>query len=85
MTIIQLIAVGVVAFYVTYLIWQVAYRKGVNDQWKQISNEYICLHKSWLFDREKYKEKDKKTLDSNVKKRYNKKTYVRHNPPRRRS
>lgn len=67
-----------------YLIGQLAYRKGRQEIWEEISKDYICLHKSVLITSVKVKDKiikdekryrrrkRKETLDRKIKKRYNK-------------
>ena len=82
-----------------YLIGQLAYRKGRQDKWEEMSSDYICIHKSVCVSpndkktREKRREKRlektqkraKKTLDKKHKKRYNKTSYGKPNPARRTS
>lgn len=60
-----------------YLIGQLAYRKGRQDKWEEMSTDYICIHKtvgvSPLAKRgKKPVKKAKKPLDKKDKKRYNK-------------
>lgn len=71
-----------------YLIGQLAYRKGRQDKWEEISKDYICLHKGVVVSRVKVRKKiakdiqraekrcrarkRKQNLDKIVKKRYNK-------------
>lgn len=71
-----------------YLIGQLAYRKGRQDKWEEISKDYICLHNGVVVSRAKVRKKiakdiqraekrsrarkSKQTLDKIVKKRYNK-------------
>ena len=60
-----------------YLIGQLAYRKGRQDKWEELSTDYICIHKSVgitpLAKRgKKAGIRAKKPLDKKPKKRYNK-------------
>ena len=74
-----------------YLIGQLAYRKGRQDKWEEMSSDYICIHKSVCVSpndkkrREKTRKRAKKTLDKKHKKRYNKTSYGKPNPARRTS
>lgn len=69
---------------VCYLVGKLAYEYGKKEEWRKISRDYVCLHKSVLISRVKVKDKiikdekryrrrkRKETLDRKIKKRYNK-------------
>lgn len=57
---------------VCYLVGKLSYEYGKKEEWRKISKEYICIHKSVCV---KPCKKEQKTIDKCSKNKYNKKAY----------